>query len=105
MNWRNQAAAGWRGATDALTFGLDDRASAGAKALWDAAHGADIGQAYQSHIADERAQDQYDAQHYGLARTAGQLIGTGTGIALTGPLEGAVAGGMRISQAARDQTR
>lgn len=47
----------------------------------------------------ERARDQYDVLHYRPARTVGQIAGVGAQIALSGPLEGMVAGGARIKQA------
>ena len=94
-----QLRAGTSGAEDAFTFGLGDRAVAGTRALLDAAHGADLGRAFGSHMADERAQDQYDAAHYGVARNVGQVLGTGAQIAALGPLEGLVGGVARIPQA------
>jgi len=96
---RDQFLAGARGAQDAFTFGLGDRLYAGAQALDDAAHGADLSNAYGSRMAVERARDQYDARHYGTARTVGQVVGAGAQIAALGPLEGVVAGGARIAQA------
>jgi hypothetical protein len=95
----DQVMAGARGAQDALTFGAGDHAYAGAMALLDAAHGADFGQAYDRRMAAERARDQYDAMHYGLARNLGQVAGTGVQLAMLGPLEGPLVGA-RIAEAA-----
>lgn len=95
----DQFLAGAHGAQDALTFGLGDHLYAGARALDDAAHGADLRSAYGSRMGAERSRDQYDAAHYGTARTVGQVVGTGVQIAALGPMEGLVAGGARIAQA------
>jgi hypothetical protein len=94
----DQVLAGARGAQDAFTFGVGDHAYAGAMALADTADGADFGQAYSHRMAIERARDRYDSAHYGLARGAGQVVGTGAQLALLGPLEGPVAGA-RLAQA------
>jgi len=47
----------------------------------------------------EQARDRYDAAHYGTARTIGQVVGTGAQIAVLGPTEGLVNGGVRIAEA------
>jgi hypothetical protein len=96
---QDQVFAGARGAQDAITLGLGDRIYAGVRAIGDSAHGADLVHSYQSRMATERARDQYDAAHFGAARTVGQVVGTGAQIAALGPLEGLVAGGARIVQA------
>ena len=98
--WRNsQFGAGARGAGDALTFGLADNASAGVRALLDG--GLDgAAQRYQSNMDEERAQDRYDEAHYGGARTAGQVAGTVAQIAALGPMDGLVAGGVRLAETA-----
>lgn len=95
----DEALAGARGAQDAFSFGLGDRAYAGGRALVDAAQGADLGDAWRERMATERARDQYDAQRYGVARTVGQVVGTGAQIAALGPAEALFAGGTRIAQA------
>lgn len=94
-----QVLAAGRGMQDAATFGLGDRAVSGVLALADAARGAEIGEAYGRRMADERARDAYDREHYGIARTVGQVVGTGAQIAALGPLEGLALGGVRIAQA------
>ena len=95
----DQLLAGARGAQDAFTFGLGDKLYAGARALDDVAHGADLFNSYGSRMDAERARDQYDVIHYRPARIAGQIVGTGAQIAVSGPLEGMVAGGARLAQA------
>lgn len=95
----DQVLAGARGAQDAVTFGLGDRAYAGARAIADAAQGQRLGRAYSQRMADEQARDRYDATHYGAARTTGKVLGTAAQIAALGPVEGLVAGGARIAQA------
>lgn len=94
-----QAGAAARGAQDALTLGLGDKAYAGGGALFDAAHGVDLGDAWRARVAAERARDQYDALHYRTARASGEIAGTGLGLAALGPIDGALAGGVRIAEA------
>jgi len=95
----DQTLAGLRGAQDAFTFGLGDRAYAAIRALGDVYGGADLRTAYARRMAAEEARDRYDAQHYRTARTIGQIAGTAAQIAVLGPAEGAVASGSRIAQA------
>ena len=96
----DQLFAGARGAQDALTLGAGDHVYAGARALADALDGQDIVRAYQARIATERARDQYDAKHFGAARATGQVVGTVAGLAALGPLDAALAGGVRMVEAA-----
>lgn len=96
----DQTLAAARGAQDAFTLGLGDRAYAGGRALVDAAHGADLGDAWRSRWAAEQARDQYDAKNYRTARTVGEIAGTGLGFVALGPLDAALVGGVRIAQAA-----
>lgn len=101
--WQNaidQFLAGAHGAQDSLPFDLGDRAEAGTRALIDAAHGEDLGRAYDSRRATGRARDQYDAAHYGVARTVGQVVGTGAQLAALGPAEAFLLKGARIAEAA-----
>lgn len=96
----DQTLAAARGAQDAFTLGLGDRAYAGGRALIDAAQGADLGDAWRSRWATEQARDQYDARNYRAARTVGEIAGTGLGLVALGPVDAALAGGVRIAQAA-----
>lgn len=96
----DQTLAAARGAQDAFTLGLGDRAYAGGRAFIDAAHGADLGDAWRSRWATEQARDQYDAKNFRTARTVGEIAGTGLGLVALGPLDAALAGGVRIAQAA-----
>lgn len=96
----DQTLAAARGAQDAFTLGLGDRAYAGGRALIDAAQGADLGDAWRSRWATEQARDQYDAKNYRTARTVGEIAGTGLGFVALGPVDAALAGGVRIAQAA-----
>lgn len=96
----DQALAAARGAQDAFTLGLGDRAYAGSRALIDAANGADLGNAWRSRMATEHDRDQYDAKHYRTARIVGEIAGTGLGFVALGPVDAALAGGVRIAQAA-----
>jgi hypothetical protein len=93
---RSALGAGASGAVDAFTLGLADPVTAGARAANDALHGADLGEAWRARRADERARDLSDAQHHRTARTIGQVIGTGAGLAVAGPIDGLLAGGARI---------
>jgi hypothetical protein len=86
-NLKNQATAVVHGAGDAFTFGLDDKASAGVRALLDS--GGDLSQVrdlYHHNMEGERAQDQYEQQNYRAARMAGQVVGTVGQLAVAGPL-------------------
>lgn len=96
----DQTLAAARGAQDALTLGLGDKAYAGTRALVDAANGADLGAAWRSRMAAERARDDYDARNYRAARTVGEIGGTALGLAALGPVDAMLAGGVRIAQAA-----
>lgn len=96
----DQTLAAARGAQDAFSLGLGDRAYAGGRALIDAAHGADLGDAWQNRWATEQARDQHDAKNYRTARNVGEIAGTGLGFVALGPLDAALAGGVRIAQAA-----
>ena len=95
----DQTLAAARGAQDAFTLGLGDRAYAGGRALIDAAQGADLGDAWRSRWATEQARDQYDAKNYRTARTVGEIAGTGLGFAALGPVDAMLAGGVRIAEA------
>lgn len=97
---REQVLAGARGAQDAFTFGMGDRAYAGGRALLDAAHGTDLRDAYHQRMEVERARDRYDDAHFKAARTVGQIAGTGAQLAVLGPAEGLLAGGARIAETA-----
>ena len=94
----DEGLAGARGAQDAFTFGLGDRAYAGVRSILDASHGEDLGKAYARRMAVERSRDSYDAHHHGVARTVGQVLGTGAQIAATGALGGAALGAVRVAQ-------
>ena len=96
----DQTLAAARGAQDAFTLGLGDRAYAGGRALIDAAQGADLGDAWRSRWATEQARDQYDAKNFRTARTVGEIAGTGLGFVALGPVDAMLAGGVRIAQAA-----
>ncbi len=96
----HQLGAAGSGADDALTFGLGDHVVAGTRALFDKGGLDGWSQRYQANMAKEKAQDQYDAAHYGAARTTGQVAGTVAQLAALGPLDGAVAGGVRMAEAA-----
>lgn len=96
---RDQGLAAARGAQDAFTFGLGDRAYAGVRALKDATEGEDLANAYRARMDIERARDAYDKKNYPIARTTGEIAGTGLGIVALGPLDAALAGGVRMAQA------
>jgi hypothetical protein len=100
----NALVAAGQGALDELTFGLDDQAYAGARALIDAAHGKSLKDAYRQRISYEHARDQYYAQHYGTARAAGQVGGALVQMAATGPVSAAAKAavtGTRLAKAAK----
>jgi hypothetical protein len=94
----NQLVAAGQGALDDFTFGLDDQAYAGARALIDAANGKSLSKAYRDRIAYEHARDQYYAQHYGVARTAGKIAGSVAQLAVGGGLGTIGKAGVRIKQ-------
>lgn len=96
----DQLSAGARGAQDALTLGAGDHVYAAARAVGDAFNGQDIVRAYDERMAAERARDAHDAKYYPMARAAGQVAGTGLGLVALGPIDAALAGGVRIAQAA-----
>lgn len=96
----NEVLPALRGAEDAFTFGLGERAYAGVRAIADAAGGDNISRSYARHYAGTQALKGYDIAHHLTARTVGQLVGTGAQIALTGGGEGLIAAGSRISQVA-----
>jgi len=95
--WSEQGLAGARGAQDAFTFGLGDRANAGLHSLIEASRGNSFNAAYEQQMSIERARDAYDAKHYAIARTIGQVLGTGAQIAASGPLAGAALAGVRAA--------
>ena len=82
----NQLIAGGEGALDSATFGLADKAYSGLGALADGVRGKSIKDAYNQRMAYERARDQYYAQHYGTARTIGEIGGALLPIPGVGPL-------------------
>jgi hypothetical protein len=91
--------AGLNGAQDAFTFGLGDRGYAGVRALAEAAQGYDLARSYARHYAGTQALDAHDEVYHPIARTVGQIAGTGAQIAALGPAEGLLAGGARIAEA------
>lgn len=101
--WRDQAVdevlAGARGVQDALTLGAGDHLYAGVRAAGDALQGQDIRQAYATRMAAERARDARDAKEHPIARASGQILGTGIGFAALGPVDGLLAGGVRMAEA------
>lgn len=84
--WMNQLIAGGQGALDSATFGLADRAYAGLGALADGVRGKSISDAYNARMAYERARDRYYAQHYGTARTIGEIGGALLPVPGVGPV-------------------
>ncbi|MCG9915504.1 MAG: hypothetical protein MH112_03970 [Phenylobacterium sp.] len=102
---RAQLGAAARGAQDAFTLGLGDRAYAGLGALGDALQGEPLAAAFHHKMEQERARDAADAQQYGAARATGQVLGVGAQViglgAFLGPgaLLASAARGGRIAQA------
>jgi hypothetical protein len=92
-------AAGARGASDAITFGLGDHVSSGLSAAGGLLQGEDFLQGYHRQMAIERAQDDEDWRRHPYARTAGAVAGTGISLAAASPLAlGRVAaGGARLA--------
>lgn len=92
-------AAGARGASDAMTFGLGDHVSSGLSAAGGLLQGQDFLQGYHRQMAVERAQDAEDWRLHPYARTAGAVAGTGISLAAASPLAlGRVAaGGARLA--------
>jgi hypothetical protein len=106
VDWRNlrretdrQLAAGIRGAADEVTFGLADRGSAAVRAVVPTLEGADWREEYAANMAEERAQDRYDAENYGAARAIGRVGGVAGSLFIpAGPI---VRGGKMLAGAAR----
>lgn len=82
----NQLIAGAEGVWDGISWDQGDKVSAGIGALWDAAHGIPLDEAYPQRIAHEKARDQYYDQHYPTARTVGEVGGALVPIPGAGPL-------------------
>ncbi|WP_293376124.1 hypothetical protein [Phenylobacterium sp. SCN 70-31] len=71
---KEQLRAAVSGAADEFTFGLADRVLAAGDAL--AEEGLrNFAQNYQANMEQKRADDEYDARHYGLARNSGRAVG------------------------------
>jgi hypothetical protein len=99
-----QGGAAARGAIDEVTFGLADTASAGAQTLL--AGGLDgFGERFNQELAEERAADAYDEQHYGLARGSGRVAGFVGSLALTGGAGAGVKAGARVVLGAKKLDR
>lgn len=81
---RAQATAAGRGALDTLTFGHGDTLAAGLETLADSNGPSDWRTRYEDHLVREAAQSQYDASHYKIARTTGQVAGVVVPMVLTG---------------------
>ena len=100
-----QMGAALRGAQDAFTLGMGDRAYAGLGAMGDALQGEPLVAAFHDRMDQERARDAADTQQYGAARATGQVLGVGAQViglgALLGPgaLLASAARGGRIAQA------
>lgn len=94
----DQTLAAARGAQDALTLGLGDRLYAGGRALVDAGGGENLIDAYQRRMAIERARDDFDVRNHRMARTVGEVAGTGLGLVALGPADAMLAGGVRIAE-------
>jgi hypothetical protein len=88
--------AGLRGATDAATFGLSDKYEAADFALRTLGQGGTVIDRYQALRERQTAQDQYDRDHYGVARTVGEGVGVVGSILATGGLGAAPIGVGRL---------
>jgi hypothetical protein len=86
----NQLIAAGEGALDGATWGQGDRIYAGVGALIDAAKGKSLKDAYDDRIKYEKARDDYYDQHYGAARTVGEIGGAFVPIPGTGGVGAAV---------------
>lgn len=84
---RRQIEAGVSGLVDEASFGLADHALAAGEAIGAAIRDGelnDVARDYDSIMASKRAADQYDAQHFGLARNVGRATGFVGSVALAG---------------------
>ncbi|MDZ4373214.1 MAG: hypothetical protein U1C74_17570 [Phenylobacterium sp.] len=80
-----QVRAATSGAVDEFTFGLADRALAGGEAVIEGGL-ANFARNYSANMQEKRAEDAYDAEHYGLARNSGRVLGVaGSVVAMGGP--------------------
>lgn len=85
--------AGMRGVADGMSFGTADEIGAGVGAAVDTAKraithtddGRTLRQRYESNLAREHALIARDQLEHPLARTAGQVLGTGVSLAASGP--------------------
>lgn len=78
-----QIRAATSGFVDEASFHLADRALSAGAALAEGGFGR-FGDLYSQHMDVKRAEDAYDQEHYGTARSAGRIAGVGTGIAVLG---------------------
>jgi len=95
-----QADTAVRAAANILTFGGADRLAAAGDALLQPGGLAGWRQRYDADLAQEQARNGYDASHRQVARTMGFGGGTVLGLAVMGPMEGALAAVPRLSGAA-----
>ncbi len=84
-----QIRAGVSGAVDEFSLGAADRVLSAGDALLDGGVQG-FGDRYAAGMGRRRAEDAYDSQHYGAARTTGRVVGLAGGLAATG---GAAAAG------------
>jgi len=96
-----QARAGISGAVDEFTLGAADHVLAAGDAMLDGGL-QDFGDRYGANMREKRAEDAYDSENYGAARTAGRAVGLGAGmVALGGAGLAGRAALSRVPQAAK----
>lgn len=99
-----QVRAGVSGAVDEFTLGATDHVLAAGDAMLDGGFQG-FGDRYGANMREKRAEDAYDSENYGAARTTGRAVGFAAGLAAMG---GAGAAGRaalsRVPQAAKLMT-
>ena len=91
-----QARAALSGAVDEFTFGTADHVSAGIDAILKDGFN-NLPERYKIELAEEQRQDEYDAQHLGIARGTGQAVGFVASITATGPAGAAGKTALRLA--------
>jgi hypothetical protein len=78
-----QVRAGVSGAVDEFTLGAADHVLSAGDAILDGGLQG-FGDRYDANMREKRAEDAYDSENYGAARTAGRVVGFGAGMAAMG---------------------
>lgn len=94
------------GAVDEFTFGLADRALSAGEALVEGGPGGFVAN-YEDNMNERRRADAFDAEHYGVARNTGRVVGAVGSVAAMGApaaIRGAAVLVPRVAAAVRGST-